>query len=218
MTKPLLWAMLALWAACGARHTEPELALRSYGEELQQGDFEAAYSFMSEEFRAKHTMKDFVRMMKENSQEVSETTTRLRSSPERVEVSAEVTYGVGDRFGLVVEGGEWKISNNPIAYYDQTTPREALRSFLRAYHLKRWDVLLRFVPTDLQTRMTVATVKEQFAGAKAEEVAELMSRVGANIDSPISEPRGNQARMAYGDRYEVEFLREDGLWKIQDLD
>ena len=30
--------------------------------------------------------------------------------------------------------------------------------------------------------------------------------------------RGNDARMSYGDRFNVPFVKEDGLWKLKDLD
>jgi hypothetical protein len=45
----------------------------------------------------------------------------------------------------------------------------------------------------------------------------LMNMLEANIDEPI-EPKGNEARMSYGERYEVKFVKEDGAWKIKDLD
>ena len=39
----------------------------------------------------------------------------------------------------------------------------------------------------------------------------------ANLAAPIIE-KGNEARMAYAERYEVKFVREDGAWRIQDFD
>jgi hypothetical protein len=45
----------------------------------------------------------------------------------------------------------------------------------------------------------------------------LINTLEANVDEPIIE-RGNDARMSYGDRYTVQFLKEDGAWKLKDLD
>jgi hypothetical protein len=45
----------------------------------------------------------------------------------------------------------------------------------------------------------------------------LINTLEANVDEPITE-RGNDARMTYGDRYAVQFLKEDGVWKLKDLD
>jgi hypothetical protein len=44
-----------------------------------------------------------------------------------------------------------------------------------------------------------------------------MNSIEANVDEPIIE-HGNEARMSYGDRFEVKFLKEDGAWKLKDLD
>lgn len=207
-------------AAAGCRPTggAPAATLEAYGDALEGGDYERAYEMMSEEFRARHSQDDFVRMMKESPREVEETAARLGGSPREVEITADLRYGLGDRLRLVLEDGQWRIASNPIAYYAQSTPREALRSFVRAYELERWDVLLRFVPNEYRERMTVETVREQFQGPRKDAIATMMNILQANLDEPITEVRGNEARMPYGEKYEVQFVREDGLWKIKDLD
>jgi len=88
---------------------------------------------------------------------------------------------------------------------------------VRAYRLRRWDVMLRFVPAKYREHMDVDKLREQFEGVHREELATMMNMLEANLDEPI-EDKGNEARMPYGDRYEVKFVREDGLWRIQDLD
>jgi hypothetical protein len=45
----------------------------------------------------------------------------------------------------------------------------------------------------------------------------LINTLEANVDEPIVE-RGNDARMSYGDRFTVQFVKEDGVWKLKDLD
>jgi hypothetical protein len=118
---------------------------------------------------------------------------------------------------LVQEGGTWRVASNPLGFYDQSTPRSALRSFLRAYRLERWDVMLRFVPDKYREKMDVEKMKTQFQGPNKEQMQVLMNMLEANVDEPIVE-KGNEARMSYGERYEVKFQREDGTWKMKDLD
>jgi hypothetical protein len=204
-----------LVAGCGGG--APHRALRSYGAALGEGDFGQAYSMMSEEFRSEFTRDEFIKMMQSNKREVSETANRLRKSPSRVEVSAEFHYGFGDALRLVEEGGQWKIDSDPMVFYSQKTPQQSLRSFLRAYRLKRWDVMLRFVPKTYAERMNVERIKEQFDGPGRDEIAQRVTMLEANLDGPVSE-KGNQARMPYGEKYEVKFVRESGLWKIRDID
>src|SRR5690606_9771044 len=131
--------------------------------------------------------------------------------------TAEFDYGFGDRMSLVREGGTWLITGNPVEFYSQATPREALRSFVRAYRLKGWDMMLRVVPAVSRERMDVDKLRRQFEGASREDIDVMMKMLEANIDEPITD-KGDEARMPYGDRYEVKFVREGGLWKIRDID
>ena len=212
-----LAAMAGVLGACGAGRSGPVSALHSYSSALRARDYSAAYDMMSESFQAKHSRDDFVRMMKESGDEVAQTAQMLSSQHKGVEITAEFNFGIGDTMRLVQEDGEWHIASNPMAFYSQATPREALRSFVRAHALKRWDVMLRFVPTKYRERMTVQKMRDQFEGAHRDEIESMMNMIQANLDEPITD-KGNEARMPYGDRFEVKFLLEEGRWKIQDLD
>jgi hypothetical protein len=203
-------------AACGPG-TGPDKALDGYARALHAHDFDGAYALMSSSFRAKVSKDEFVRMLRDNPREVQDTANRLDGRHEHLEVSAELAYGLGDSMRLVQEGGGWRIASDPLAFYDQSTPQAALRSFLRAYRLQRWDVMLRFLPDKYREHMDVAKMKDQFEGQSREQTEVLMNMLEANVDAPIVE-KGNEARMSYGERNEVKFVREDGAWKLKDLD
>jgi hypothetical protein len=205
-----------LVAACGA-NKGPSQTLDKYGRALKNHDFGGAYDLMSSGFRGKVSREDYVRMMRDNPREVDETADRLRGKRGSMEVSAEFEYGLGDTMRLVQEDGRWRISTNPLGFYDQSSPKAALRSFIRAYRLERWDVMLRFVPNSYREKMDAAKMKAQFTGPSKEQMEELMNKLEANNDEPIIE-RGNDARMSYGDRYTVQFVKEDSAWKLKDLD
>ncbi len=211
-----LLATIVLVGACrgggGPNHT-----LDRYGRALANKDYGTAYDLMASSYRGKVSREDYVRTMRDNTREVSETSERLRDKRGSLEVSAELQYGLGDRMLLVQEDGEWRISSNPLAFYDQSTPRGALRGFLRAYRLERWDVMLRFVPNVYREKMDAEKMKAQFLGPSRENMETLVNTLEANVEEPITE-RGNDARMTYGDRFTVTFQREDGLWKLKDLD
>jgi len=212
----MIIACLAAAAGCG--HAKgPNQTLDNYGAALKNHDFGAAYDLMSSSFRGKVSRDDYVRMMRDNAREVSETADRLRGKKGSIEVSAEFEYGLGDTMRLVQEGGQWRIATNPLGFYDQATPKAALRSFIRAYRLGRWDVMLRFVPNSYREKMDAAKMQAQFTGPSREQMENLINTLEANVDEPIIE-RGNDARMTYGDRYTVQFLKEDGAWKLKDLD
>lgn len=203
--------------ACGARQSGPVETLHRYSAALRGHDYGAAYDMMSEDYQAKHSRDEFVRMMKQEGGEVAQTAQMLRGPHKQAAISAEFTFGLGDRMRLVQEDGEWHIATNPMDFYGQSTPREALRSFVRAYTLKRWDVMLRFVPTKYRERMTAEKMRAQFEGSHRDQIESMMNMIRANLDEPITD-KGNEARMPYGDRFEVKFVLEEGKWKIQDLD
>jgi hypothetical protein len=48
-------------------------------------------------------------------------------------------------------------------------------------------------------------------------MAQLINMLEANLDEPVDE-QGNEARMRYGAGLEVKFVREDGRWRLRDLD
>lgn len=212
----LCLCLLVLAASCRPAKG-PSQTLDKYGRALKNHDFSQAYDLMSSSFRGKVSREDYVRMMRDNPREVDETADRLRGKHGSLEVSAEFEYGLGDQMRLVQEGGRWKISSNPLAFYDQSSPKGALRSFIRAYRLERWDIMLRFVPNEYREKMDASKLKTQFLGPSKEQVETLMNTLEANIEEPITE-RGNNARMQYGERFEVKFVKEDGVWKLQDLD
>jgi hypothetical protein len=207
---------LPLVAACGAR-TAPGRALGSYSDALRSQDYGKAYAMMSASFRARVARDEFVQMMRDNPREVADTAARLDGRHDHLEVSAEVEYGLGDHLRLVQEDGAWRIATDPLAFYDQSTPQAALRSFLRAYRLERWDVMLRFLPDKYRAHMDVAKMKDQFEGTGKDQSAVLMNMLEANVNGTIVE-KGNEARMSYGERNEVKFVLEAGAWKLQDLD
>jgi len=210
----IVWFAAA--AGCSAAKG-PNQTLDKYGAALKNHDFGAAYDLMSSSFRGKVSRDDYVRMMRDNSREANETADRLRGKRGSMEVSAEFEYGLGDSMRLVQEGDQWRIATNPLGFYDQSTPKAALRSFIRAYRLARWDVMLRFVPNSYREKMDANKMQAQFTGPSREQMENLVNTLEANVDEPIIE-RGNDARMTYGDRYTVQFLKEDGAWKLKDLD
>jgi hypothetical protein len=77
--------------------------------------------------------------------------------------------------------------------------------------------MLRFVPNSYREKMDATKIQAQFTGPSREQMENLINTLEANIDEQIDE-RGNDARMMYSGRYTVQFLKEDGAWKLKDLD
>lgn len=215
----LLLLLLLPAAGCPAkaRSTRPQEVLAAYSEAVKAGRFERAYALMSEEYRKEHSKAEFLELMTSKGRQVRDAAARLGARPTRVRVEASLTYGSSEEMKLVREEGGWRIASDPVDFYSQRTPKEALRSFIRAIENRRYDVVMRFVPARWADSMTVDKLREQWEGPKKKEVGKLLQTLKANLNAPINRS-GNRATMPYGDKYEVRFLREDGRWKIEDPD
>ena len=202
----------------GPAAERPLSAVDGYVSALRAGDYTRAYDYMSAGYRRAHGRDEFVRMMKDSPEEVKQTAERLLADGRKVEVSARFVYDdLRDELPLVLENGAWRLASDPLEFYPQDTPAHTLRSFIRAVELKRYDVLLRFVPTPWRAEMTAEKMKVEFEGERKDGIARMLRLLTANLENPI-DIDGDRARMPYGDRYEVKFVREEGAWKIKDPD
>jgi hypothetical protein len=128
-----------------------------------------------------------------------------------------VEYGDGETLRLVRERGDWRVATDVVDFYDQSSPRTALRSFVRAMERRRYDVVLALVPEADREGMTEERMREAWEGEGREEVERLLSNLRASLENPIEEV-GDRATMTYGDRFRVQFVREEGVWRIEDPD
>jgi hypothetical protein len=210
-------ALLAGCTSVQQSPLRPEPVLQQYARALDAGRFDDAYALMSLEFRKRYDRAEFVRMLKERPEELQQITAQLHARPARVHVSAQVGYGDGEAMTLAVEGGQWRIASDVLAFYGQSSPAEALRSFVRAIERRRYDVVLRFVPKRWATAMTVDKLRAQWEGGKRAELRRLHKNLKASLGALI-EQSGDAATMPYGENFKVVFVREDGVWKIEDPD
>lgn len=220
-TLPLMrWSALLsslVVVGCAGAATSPNDTLREYTDAAARGDCHTAYSLMSSEYRAETARDDFCEAMRENPTEFREAIVALRRVSGDPEIVARVRYGLGDEISFVMDDGGWRIDSPVLDFYRQTTPREALRSFVRAIERRRYDVILQFVPNEYRERMSADGLRELWEGSKREEIQQMLENLRASLDEPIEET-GDRATMQYMDRFTCRFVREDGAWRIEDPD
>ncbi|HEY8432414.1 MAG TPA: hypothetical protein VIL20_28780 [Sandaracinaceae bacterium] len=215
----LALALSLLLSGCpgiGAGAT-PEGTVAAFAAALRDGRIADAYALMSESYRRRVSYEEFERYFRDYPDEVRETARALGERSGRAEQEAVVEYGEGETLRLTREGGQWRVSTDVVDFYDQSTPRAALRSFVRAMERGRYDVVLRLVPEADREGMTPERMREAWEGEGREEVERLVATLRASLDNPIEEV-GDRATMHYGDRFRVQFVREDGVWRIEDPD
>jgi hypothetical protein len=264
----------------------PRASLRAYADALSEGRADDAYRLLSDDAKRSISLEAFRRMVKENRDDAHEIARALRRSASDPVVTATVQTPEGDELDLVYEAGSWRIDGTAIDRYGQSTPRQALLGFLRAFERKRYDILMRYVPAkelegEAETawgsssppaapegppgpattspgsaapaagsaapaagsaspgptapKAAPADAKAAKAGAKAEggltadklraawegDQKEFITRVVQAIKAALPtasiEETQDRAAMPYGAGGTVSFVREGGLWRIENL-
>jgi hypothetical protein len=186
---------------------------------LNQGRFDEAYARMSEEYRERVPFEQFKRQLSENPEETAALSHALSHVQEEAKLEATVRYDDDHEITLRREGeGEeasWFLSSPLVDFYDQSTPRSALRAFVRALENKRYDVVMRLIPNADKEGITSDRLAEAWSGDGRKELERLVHNLREHLDDPI-EVTGDRATMVYGDQMRAQLVREDGLWKVED--
>lgn len=208
----LALASLALAACVTPRSAGPTETLAAFESALAAGRLDDAYALMSTAYKQTHDKDAFARSLGP-----AERRAAARWKPGKVELRAEVQLTDGETLPLVEENGAWRFARDPLDFYPQRAPDEALRSFLRAVEHKRWDVVLRFVPDKYRAQVTADAVRDRWEGERKPELAQQLAQVRAHLSEPI-EIAGDEARLVVAERKQVKLVREDGVWKVETLE
>jgi hypothetical protein len=214
-----LASVLVVKLACGcATHPDgpasPEATITAFARALNEGNLAKAYALMSDDFRSHVSFEAWQKLMEENSQEVIEVSNSLTHVRGPARIRAELDHEAEGDLVLVQREGKWFVATDVARVYDQSTPRAALRAFVRAIEHKRYDVVLRLVPNADKEGMTTESLEKAWGATGRDEIARVVGNLKDHLDGPI-EVVGSHATLPYGERMRVQFLREDGVWKIE---
>lgn len=194
---------------------DPAATVRAFGVAISEERFEDAYRLTSTAYRQRVSLEEFRSHLQQNDEERRELAGALTRVAGPAEQTAIIYYDEGRELQLRREGERWLVADNVVDFYDQSTPRAALRTFIRALERKRYDVMLRLIPEADKHGITVERMRQAWEEEQPEEMQRLLSNLRQHIDNPI-ERVGDHATMPYGDRAAVQLLREEGVWKIED--
>jgi hypothetical protein len=212
----VLLVVLAL-TACGPRGSGPEDTLRAFAEALRAGRYEDAHAYLDEGYRRRVSADELARHLRAHPEEVRRLVGLLSNAVETEEITATVPVAGGEALTLQRDDGDWRVEGRAIDFYDQSTPRGAVRAFVRAMERRRYDVVMRLVPEADREGMTEERMREAFEGEGREEVERLVATLRESLEAPI-EVVGDRATMAYGEGATLQLVREGELWKIEDPD
>jgi len=208
--------VIASVLACAHKPEAPSATLQDFGAALARGDLRAAYALTSADFQKRTPYEAFAAGLGSNAADTVALGKRVGEQAARVAPRVDLQLGQGEALSLVLEAGRWRIDGPVPEPWGQRTPRAALRTFVRALGERRYDVVLRLVPRRHRVDLTADKLR-QYWEAHKEETRALLARLQAALAAPIVES-GDEAHMPYGPEHEVVFVREDGVWRIEDPD
>lgn len=125
-----------------------------------------------------------------------------------------IELGGGDVIDIVWTDDGWRFSSDPTDLYAQNTPREALRTFVRAVQNERWDVLIDLAPERYRVGLSAEDLKIAWTeGAQADALNEALERLSRGLAGPIEED-AHQAVLRLADGHVARLEREGERWVV----
>jgi hypothetical protein len=202
--------------ACAHKPEGPAATLQDFGAALARNDVRGAYALTSADFQKRTSYDAFAAGLGANPADTKALGKRIGDEAAHVAPRVALQLPQGDTVTLVLEAGRWRVDGPAPDPWGQRTPRAALRTFVRALGERRYDIVLRLVPRRHRADLTQDKLR-QYWEAHPDEARGLVARLQAALGAPIVES-GDEAHMPYGQEQEVVFVREDGVWRIEDPD
>jgi hypothetical protein len=217
---PFLFLSLSLApgvVGCAHQAEAPSATLAAFGAAMARGDYRGAYALTSSAYRARTSYDAFAAGLAADPAGTKAFGERAVAVAPRVAPRVEITLELGDTVPLVLEQGRWRVDGPAFDVWGQETPRATLRSLVRALEGKRYDILLRLSPRRYRGGLTPDKLRRYWESERREDGPALLGRLRAALSTPIVES-GDEAHLPLGPEQEVRFVREDGLWRVDDLD
>ncbi len=203
-----------LLAGCGASGGSPEATLAELRGALERRDAAAAYALMSSGYRARVPFDAFSALVADED-ELGEALGLLAGLEGPAEIEARVVLPDGQEVLLRSEGGAFRLESEVVDYYSQRTPRDALRSFVRAADHRRFDVLLRLLPRRDRAGLDAETLAARWA-EDPERMERMVGALRTSLDGPI-EASADRATLTTPSAHATFVLEADG-WVVEDPD
>lgn len=137
------------------------------------------------------------------------------AGPLGVKLYAEITTPRGERLRLAQTNAGWRIVDVDLLLED--TPERALATFFAAFEARDWPALRPLIPGESQGALS----EESQLAAHLLALVERVRRAQAGLEAGPRSPAvitGDRAHLDYGPGRSVRFLRENGRWRILDLE
>lgn len=208
-----VWLLLSACAPAQPPRTAADV-VSEFARALSDGRAARAYELMAPEYRKRVSLVSWQKRFEENPEEVSEASTRLSHVRSAADLQGQLAHADGASLALVQHGDQWYIASEEIEFYDQSTPRAALRSFVAAFTRKRYDVVLRLTPESDKEGVTTAHMEITYGRAARSDIERMLSQLRPHLDDPI-EVDGSRAVLPYAGHKRATLVLEAGRWRVE---
>jgi hypothetical protein len=204
---------------CGARTSSLDKEIGELEARLKKKDCEGLYGRLSKERQEAMPREAFVKLCQERQPELEAllaAVAALKKSKKKpsVDYRALVTLKDGSTLVMVYEKDGWKIDTDLVTFYPQSTPQEAVASFIKAFEAKRWDVLAQFMPSKYTAEDDAKILEKHWSEPAARAEMEQLLLVLKDHLGEEMKVEGNRATMEFAPQHRVELLKERGVWVI----
>ncbi len=111
----------------------------------------------------------------------------------------------------------WRFASDPTLYFGQASPRDALRSLVRASIEGRWDVMLDLAPRRYRIGLSEQDLEKAWTeGPQAQSLQEARDRLAERLSGTIRAD-AHQAILDLGDGDFARLEREKDRWVVVDF-
>lgn len=208
-----LVALVALPAACGRRELR----------DLSRASDEAATAVHRGDARAlservvvgARNQVDYPALLADKQRRAD--WTRRLAKPDAVRPAATIFVAADQPLATVWTGHAWVFVDDPTLLYDQSSPRGALRSLVRASQLQRWDVLLGLAPERYRLGLSEDDLRRAWSeGEYASALQTARERLTQHLADPIVSDT-HEAILDLGDGEAAHLEREGPRWVVVDF-
>ncbi|MBA3548698.1 MAG: hypothetical protein H0T76_19605 [Nannocystis sp.] len=215
LARPHLVLLLALLPAlaCGRRELrELSRASDDVATAVRRGDARALSQHVV--VGARHRV-DYAAILADKQQRAS--WARGLARPDQVRPGATLFVAPDQPLSVVWTGQAWVFAEDPTLLYDQSSPRAALRSLVRASTLQRWDVLLALAPERYRLGLSEDDLRRAWTeGEYASALQTARERLQKHLAEPIVHD-AHEAVLDLGDGEAAHLEREGSRWVVVDF-
>jgi hypothetical protein len=199
--------VVALWGlvvGCGRPALpDPKITARAYADAAERGDANRLHALLTRDAKRTYGEARVTELVKDEREELRRQATALTGPDTRVDASATLLLADGSEVELSLEPEGFRIAAASTLPAAARTPTEALDGLRRALARRSYSALLRVLSAD--SRGAVETDLRSLAAALQNP---------ATLDVRV---QGDRADVDVGAGHQVTLRRENGTWRVEDI-